>query len=373
MPGDPPITIQQLARELRRSPATISLALRDSPKVARGTRIEIQRYAQKRGYIANSAQSASATHRWQQRAPTPVRLLHLYQYPSEDPNTQRARISRARLSTLQSQAHLFSADIESFPVHTHFPELDTFLDEQPRFDGLLIDIFPRNLLKHQFPFNRYCLIHLHDDSFLPWLHSVIDGDIANMLYSTHIHLRHCGHQRIGVAHLYMSDGHKRQHVVDQCLFNTVPPHYSAAELMYYSEPREDIDRSDTHRPSRFLDWFHSHKPDAIIATTAEAAHWMIESGINIPVDCSYVQLFQDYYLDGDHFSERQAQVPELPLAGFIPDREHYSRRVLEIMQMLIRNRDRGIPQHRQCITINGSWTFGQSIWDRTRNTLATGT
>ena len=48
-----PITIAVLAKELGLGKATVSLALRDDPRIRKQTREQVQRHAEKRGYSAN--------------------------------------------------------------------------------------------------------------------------------------------------------------------------------------------------------------------------------------------------------------------------------------------------------------------------------
>lgn len=53
MAGRNPVTIAVLAKELGLGKATISLALRDDPRIRKQTRERVQRHADKRGYAAN--------------------------------------------------------------------------------------------------------------------------------------------------------------------------------------------------------------------------------------------------------------------------------------------------------------------------------
>ncbi|MEP9349503.1 LacI family DNA-binding transcriptional regulator [Xanthobacter sp. KR7-225] len=57
------VTLQRLALELGLSTATVSLALRDSPVVADGTRMRVQEAARARGYVANRSAAALRTAR----------------------------------------------------------------------------------------------------------------------------------------------------------------------------------------------------------------------------------------------------------------------------------------------------------------------
>lgn len=57
------VTLQRLAMELGLSTATVSLALRDSPVVAEGTRLRVQEIARERGYVANRGAASLRTAR----------------------------------------------------------------------------------------------------------------------------------------------------------------------------------------------------------------------------------------------------------------------------------------------------------------------
>lgn len=99
-------------------------------------------------------------------------------------------------------------------------------------------------------------------------------------------------------------------------------------------------------PSRFLDWFERHRPDAIVGFNHMLWYWLDAAGWSCPRDYAFATLHH---------------LPHAPeFSGHDPMHEECARVTMELLDQLIRYRETGWPQLPRVTTIGSRWIERES-------------
>lgn len=107
-----PVTLRDIAAALSLSPATVSLALRNDPRVAADTRARVQEAARDLGHVHNPLIDAWAQHYHETHRHQGLRIAHVSGF-SADEDARYPRLAALRRE-IGRQAASFSATVESF-------------------------------------------------------------------------------------------------------------------------------------------------------------------------------------------------------------------------------------------------------------------
>lgn len=333
-----PPTLRTLASSLGLSAATISEALRDSPKVKSETKLRVLEAARQAGYRPNPlVGSVMADLRRQQLQGSRGVIGALNS--DEAANPRRARYHQAIVEGAARRAEELGFRLEQFWVgekKLSLKRLNTVLLTRG-IQGVVVMPFEESQDWSAADWSRlsavrmdYCLSH-------PVLHTICPDHHGSLLRSVG-RLWERGYRRIG---LYV-----RRASEARILFKwtaaflgfhlTIPHETQVPPLIFDSPDRED-----------FLRWFDRHRPDVIIGHHTDVIGWLADRGLRVPDDVGFFNLntTQDPY----------------PAAGLDLLPRQLGAAAVESVVAQIQRTERGVPAHAKTITLEGAWVDGPTL------------
>jgi DNA-binding LacI/PurR family transcriptional regulator len=279
----PPPSIRSLARQLGLSAATVSLALRDSPRVVETTRRRVQKAAARAGYRSNPLVGSVLTAvRRASHGEFQGALLAINHWPG--PGTpavhpfhreilagarRRAaelgcsltqvwegpqQLSLARINSMIAARGVAGVIVMPFPETRDFSELSW-----AQVSGVMLD---------------YCLT-------TPSLHTVLPDHQATMLTAMH-ELAARGYRRPGLMIAGWRDA-RIKHRWSAGYHSACAATFGASPLPVLAEPELD--------KAAFCDWVRRRRPDVVIAhAQREVRDWLAGLGFGVPADVGFLAL-----------------------------------------------------------------------------------
>jgi LacI family transcriptional regulator len=336
------VSLRDVARVVGVSHVTISLALRDDPRIPASRRSEIRIAAEKLGYRPDPMLSSLAAYRkskqaigisstiaWINQWPDPKDLRRLHEF---DAYWKGAADAAARLG-YRLEEFVLSENLSSERLHHILTARGV--------RGILVPPHAHGLAMTGFDWSRFSTVRFGLSITHPRVH-VVTSDQMNCAKMAFDRVHERGYRRIGFVSSRRFDRNtagnfRAGYLSAQDLF--VPPRKQLASLLLDEEPTPALARS-------LKRWLKIEKPDAVITTHAALASVLAKLGIRVPRDLAVAALS---VLDGnfdsgvDQNSFEVGQVAMRTLAG------------------LIHQNECGIPQYCRRILVEGRWVDGSSL------------
>lgn len=340
------MSLRAIARQLGVSSTTVSLALRDSPRISTALTERIKKRARALGYVPN-ARLAEMMSEVRQAQPVAYRatigLISLY--PEERPWSQRPTFEHLKLviNGSRERAEQHGYKLEEFWVKRPGQTLErlrTILDARG-IKGLLClgsadpdEMFPE-------PLRKFAVV-THAASIPDRLHRVLShfAADANLLL---VELSRRGYHRPGLAML--GNGDRRTGFV-----------YSAMMVGYHERKLSGtplpILRAETWNEAEFSRWFDANRPDVIVLHQyppyiAGVEAWLSKRRLRVPRDVGIA------LLDKNPDPARYSGICQNPwLMGAV---------ALEMLIGRLMLRDFGPPDHPKVELVEGSWNEGATL------------
>lgn len=333
-------TIRSLARQLQLSTATISEALRDSPRVKPATRLRVQRAAKRAGYRPNPLLGAalSAVRRaCHENYRGNLALIDL----AENGRTELMLFHREIVAGAKARALALGFETDLFWVGDRTSALPparlrAVLDARG-IRGLLI--LPLNVAQDlgNFDFARFAAVQMDHCLLRPHLHTVLPDHYLSMLNALE-RLRERGYRRIGLC----LEGRKDEWLKKK---------WSAAFTAFFRGPGRDaglqpLIASEFTR-ANFLAWFRTQKPDLIVGHRQIMVDWLEEIHVRVPDDVGFFNL---------NVTERTA-----PCAGLDLQPRRLGAAAVEMVIAMLHRQERGVPECPLTTTLEAMWIEGPTI------------
>ncbi|MDR1283527.1 MAG: LacI family transcriptional regulator [Opitutaceae bacterium] len=336
-----PVTTASLAREAGVSQSTVSLALRDDPRVRESTRLRIRALADERGYIPDPALSALVAYRARTRAAGDfgkIAVLHdLDRKESGFPVPLRQQVAGMR-----ERARRLGYDVELFRAHA----------DQSRSMRLSSMLYARGirgliLLALRMPtlvmrWEHFSAVVVGEYFSEPRLNHVNhhQGTILNTIYAE---LRSLGYRKIGFCNIGISEERKHHIYLGaylKCLWLDGIPVEDSPPLFY--------DEATDWSP---VPWIRRHRFDAVM-TMFPAAFLEKLKGTRYRVP-------QDLGLAGYSIP---LQDGEYPFSGYAIDHHRMGAAAVDTVQSMIHRGLRGVPRENELfdLFIRGQWVHGKT-------------
>jgi LacI family transcriptional regulator len=339
------VSLRDVARAVGVSHVTISLALRDDPRISAPRRIEIRTAAEKLGYRPDPMLSSLAAYRQsKQGVGISSTIAWINQWP--DPKAlRRLREFEAYWKGATDAAATLGYRLEEFVIGGDLSNerLHHILTARG-VRGILVPPHAHGLSMPGFDWSAFSVVRLGLSVSQLRAH-VVTSDQLNCAKMAFDQVRERGYQRIGYVSSRRFDrdtggnfraGFLTAQDVVLPLREHLPPLY--------------LEEETSPAVTRALDrWLKAEKPDAIITTHAALADLLTRLGIQVPGDVAVAALS---VLDGnfdagvDQNSFEVGQVAIRTLAG------------------LIHQNERGIPRYCRRILVEGRWLDGSSLPNR---------
>jgi LacI family transcriptional regulator len=325
---------------LKVSVATVSEALRDSPRVNAATRTRVQRAATRAGYRPNPLLGAALS---------AVRRAAHHNYRGTLALVDTAESGRAELMLFhreiaagaQARAETLGFKTELFWLGDHksglsHARLRAILHARG-IGGLILLPFNTAQDLSDFDFAHFAAVQMDHCLVQPQLHTILPDHYVSMLHALE-RLTRRGYERIGLCMEHRKDVRLKSK-------------WSAAFLTFFRSYARSTGIPALIEPevtrSRFLSWFQDYRPDLIVGHMQVMTDWLKEIKVRVPTDVGFFNL---------NHTERTG-----PCAGLDLEPRRLGAAAVETVVAMMHRQERGLPAYPQTITLEASWVEGPTI------------
>ncbi len=338
------VSLRDIARKIGVSHVTVSLALRDHPRISEAMRLKIRQEADEMGYRPDPMLTALAHYR-KGKSGKPISAsigwINAWQNPTD---LRKHKEFDLYWKGAAATAEKFGYRLEEFQLGGDFkPQRLHQILSTRGIRGLLLPPQGRQPDWEDFPWGDYSVVRFGRSLQSPRTHLVTADQVANTMLAFE-EMRKRGYRRIGFVtdetdlrqngHLFEGGYLTAQRLVDESerLPVFVMNYFPAAQ-----------------RKNALTAWLKEHKADAIFTNLAELQPMLRSMGVKIPAD---VGLAVTTLLDTTVDAGIDQHPEEIGRVGFL------------MLNSLINDGSRGIPNIFRQILVEGSWVDGNSLSDR---------
>ena len=338
------ITLQDVADRAGVHRTTVSLALRDYPRLPLATRERIQALAKKLGYRANPLVTALMQSRRTGNAVKHAVLAYVTNHPTrygwrppeiEQPNFFPGAVARAKDFGYKLE-HFWMTEPGMSPAR-----FSNILQARGIF-GILIGRLPADLHELELDWDRFSCVALGLTLESPQLHYVAEGHFS----TTRNSMQQCierGYRRIGFV---FSTPNDYPRVGDRWLGG-----YFCQQRRLAPADRIPIYEGHPENAAAFLKWFKRWRPDALIASrAAPVIAWLRQAGYAVPGEVGVVELRDEH--------------PEYGHAGVYYDPAKVGAVGVETLLGLMHRGEKGVPADPHAVLLGGNWLEGSTLPSR---------
>ncbi len=336
------VSLRDIAKELEISHVSVSLALRDSPRISEQRKKQIKETAEHMGYSPDPMLSALANYR-QQKDNQGIHsaLAWINQWPDKGQLRQHKEFD-AYWQGAKEAASKLGFRLEEFHITEDLsgPRLLTILKTR-NIRGILIPPHPGGIDLKGFDWSQFAAVRFGYSVRESRVHLVTTEMVANAMLA-YRKIRENGYQRIGLV---------AQESFDYNTRHNIRAGYKAAEdiqtpvdqqipaLFFKSD---DVEQNT----SELKQWLDRYKPDAILSCSPKVKDLLDSLEVRVPEDIgvavtSILDAHFDTGIDQNSYEIGRAAVSKL--AGLIHENE------------------KGLPQTIRRTAIEGVWVQGESL------------
>lgn len=339
-----PVTLRDIGKALGVSHSTVSLALRNHPRISEKMRLKVQKAAEEMGYRPDPMLSALATYR-RGRVDQPINasLAWINAWPDPADLKRHLEFDHYWIGASKAAAK-FGYRLEEFRLDANFTpaRLHQILNTRG-IRGILLPPHHHQPDWGDFPWDHYSVVRFGRTLQSPACHIVTADQVANTILAyQEMHRR--GYRRIGfvapnfelkdngiIFELGFLGG---QRMVDDCV--KIPP------LLLRRRKPSEVRAS-------LQAWLEEFKPDAIFTTLTDLPAMLKKEKLKVPHDLA---LAATTILDTTVDAGIDQHPEEIGRVGFL------------MLNSLINDGSRGIPKIFRQILVEGSWVDGSSLPDK---------
>lgn len=336
------LTIRELARIAGYSTMTVSMALRNHPRVALKTRKKIQLVAKKLGYMRDPVVSALMNRLRKGHRGTADKLGVLTWWKTRD-GEEKSPLGSQLYEGIRSRANQLGYNVECFwakePGMTG-KRLSTILHTRS-IRGLILSSVPYARGHASLDWSHFAAASAGSGILKPDLPRATFSNYQAMFLALR-NLRRKGYHRVGYLNL-----NKYEDMAQDAWRSSYLGYYHRTErrivippLLLYNWSRVKI-----------AGWLKKYKPEAIVGHGPEL-YWLLqEMGYHIPQDIGFATL--------DYVAE---DFPDA--AGIHQPREWLGAKLVDLVVEQLENHEFGIPKIPKTVMISGFWKDGSTLFNR---------
>ncbi|WP_269527176.1 LacI family DNA-binding transcriptional regulator [Coraliomargarita parva] len=323
-----PVTLAAIARACDVSTATVSLALRDHPRIPAATKARIKATAKRLGYEPNRSMSRVMSEiRSGGQAPAFKETLGYFTADSPRPHAYESKL----YAGIAARAKEMGYGLDRFELGQNglsMEQLGKVLASRG-IRGLILGPWPQAHAEIQLDWKGLAAVAIGYTLNRPETHRVA-RDVMHTLRAVFARLQAHGYKRIGFV---MERGHEAR--MD---FLTL----AAFQLNAYLIPEQDrvppLVEDNLHEAS-FLQWVDTHQPDVIFTMFGAVHPWLLASGRKVPED---IGLFAF-----------NCESPQSRFSGIYPAYEAIGAAAVEQVAALVERGGFGIPDQATTLLVPG--------------------
>jgi len=338
--GRPRVTLREIAAEFGVSHATVSLALRNHPRISAKLRQDIQKKAVEMGYSPDPLLTVLSHYRHNRKA-SPVQAaiawINCWTHPKQ---LRGFREFDAYWRGASDCAGKFGYHLEEFVIDKSMPleRLEKIFITR-NIKGILIPPHRPGHGLENFNFSHFSAVRLGRGVVQPELHVVTADQAANTAMAFHT-LRRKGYRRIGfVGDLPVKLYTRRERLAG---YREAPPRERLPLCLL-----EDSHKAGSSK-KQLLAWVKANRPDAILADSPDVPAILAQAGYRVPQDIALAGMS---VVDGN-------------ISAGIDQHSYEVGRVAMLMVIsLINDFAQGIPPIFRQILVEGEWKDGPECPD----------
>jgi LacI family transcriptional regulator len=333
-------SIRDVAARAGVSHTTVSLALRNDPRITRTVRRRVQRFATELGYHPHAAVSELiAQLRTLKFKAETATLGFITAWPTRDGWRDSPDHGRF-FSGAERHARELGYKVEPFWLRE--PGMTSRRMSQilriRGIRGLILQSLPRAHGHLSLEWRHFAAVAEGLTITRPRLHRVISSHFGDMRLVVH-HLKHHDYRRLGL-------------VLSAELDARVDRAWLGAYLLHQHElsPGEQVPAlilASNREQAQFEEWFTRHRPEVVLFTALPVPCWVDSLGLRVPADVGLVHL--------DWSEECRA------LAGIHANAEKIGAVAVDLLVDQLHANEFGIPSHEKTVSVSGRWVPGASL------------
>ncbi|MDF7823642.1 LacI family DNA-binding transcriptional regulator [Pontiellaceae bacterium B12227] len=341
------VTLRDIAKELDISHVTVSLALRDHPRISEATRAKVKKKAEEMGYHPDPMLSALSHYRLTSKE-KPVQATLAWLNPLKNPEKLR-QFEEFDLywKGAESVANKLGFQLEEFTTQELSLKRMNTIFKTRSIRGILLVPLGWNTTPvnwDDMPWKDYAAVRFGRSRQGPKLNFVTSAQASNTVLAFE-KAEEKGYKRIG----FIGNSSRRRMFSAGYLRaqQAVPKNRQLSMLMYESNDTEwdhALHRDALER------WLEKEKPDAIITANVILPSLLEELGYSVPGDIGIAT----------------TSITDTPInAGIDQNPEEIGRATVRALVALVNEHHFGIPEIRNQTLVEGVWVDGSMLPDRT--------
>ncbi|PTY02908.1 hypothetical protein DB346_07805 [Verrucomicrobia bacterium LW23] len=331
-------TMRTIAQAAGCSVMTVSLALRNHPRISDATRQQVHAAAQKLGYRPNPMVATLMSHL---RSVRPTTYQSNLAFLVSHSNSRQRWIGRDTLEGISRRAQELGFLVDTLNMeqfHAHPGSLEKVLRSR-NIQGVIIAPLPLTAGVDWLDWSEWSSVALGNSMLEPRIHRVTHHQYHGMMVM-HETLLAKGYRRIGLAMNPVVD-EKVDHSWTACAagFQLRRPARDRVPV-YYGEVGEGYEVP-------IMAWVRRHRPEVVIGHDG-LLDCLLRSGMKVPDEVAFAHVSQPSHFAGLRLSGLNQN---WPVAG--------AAAVDNVVAQLHRN-ERGVPKHPRTVMVEGEWVEGET-------------
>jgi DNA-binding LacI/PurR family transcriptional regulator len=340
-------TLVDVADRAQCSKSTVSLALRNDPRIPESTRLRIQACARELNYRPDPALACIAAHRWRSRS-TPSGSVVAFVTTN---HPRGIFLDEGALRGARRQAEQFGYRLEHFRAEDYpDPTALARVIQHRGIRGVIVGQLMREDYVHKFPWADFCGVACNTGFYKAPLHLVMPDHSHAVKRAFHEAYQR-GYRRIGLA---LFD---EPNAIDD--FDKVAAYLYCLSFLSPNAVRIPVGHFDPTDPAAMGPWLKQHRPDCVLGLNSFVVQWLAYSKLRVPEQVAFVALM------GNLNGAREIRAENglvLTLLDHCP--ELLGRTALEQLDILLRTNQQGIPVQPIAMMVEACWIEGETLPDR---------
>ena len=336
------VTLRDIASACGCTTATVSLALRDHPRLSDATKQKVREMAQTLGYRRHPMLSALMANLHQSRQMTSAMpLAAVYTHSAEQiaANTFHSEV----WAGMEKRARQLGFKLDRFfigPGKMTAKRLVGVLGARG-ISGMVVPPLLKSGWRLKLEWNEFSAIAIGYSMLHPNLHRICPDQYSSIRIALR-EVRHLGYQRPGLA-LNLKSDQRAMHLWSSGFYGHEIARKPASFIPVFE--------CNEFSPAELLAWYRKHKPDVIIGSDPTILKPMQKAGLKYPGDVGLVLLAGT----GDQ--------PDL--AGIDQNASSIGAAAVERLVELMYYNERGVPATARVTLIPSLWHEGSSVVKQT--------
>lgn len=359
------ITIRDIAEKAKVHFTTVSMALRNSPKLPQQTRARIQAIAEEMGYRPDPVLGALNYYRHSRRSHSHQATLGWINNLASQQEIPRHPLLVNYLSGAMKRAEKLGFKIDQIFLREPgmSPERIHNILRSRNISGLLIAPQPNNAPEVNLKWEYFSAVKFGHSLQKPELHTIVSHQYHAMRTMLQ-ELRKLGYRRIGVA------------IERELDFRANNNWQAAFWVDYHSQPEENrvepffFSSKEAKSQDAFKEWFHAHKPEVMGLVGVTFVEEIFSLGLKIPQQVGLAMCGTNnpgQYISAESFKKitsasRSKDSDNSPIiSGVYEDRIKVGHMAVDLLVAMLARQETGIPEHPQYLLAEGVWLPGCTV------------